>query len=46
MEMDRIEKKTKTNKSRLIYNLLNHEIAVDYILQTDSDLTDLKGQGL
>jgi hypothetical protein len=25
---------------------LNHEIAVDYILQTDSDLTDLKGQGL
>lgn len=36
----------KTNNSRLTYNLLNHEITFDYILQTDPDLTDLKWQGL
>lgn len=45
MEMSSIEKKMKTNNSRFIYNLLNHEITFDYILQTDPDLTDLKWQG-
>lgn len=37
MEMGCIEKKMKTNNSRFIYYLLNHEIILDYILQTNLD---------
>lgn len=44
MEMGSIEKKMKTNNSRFIYYLLNHEIILDYILQTDLDW--LKWQAL
>lgn len=32
-----IEKKMKTNNSRFIHYLFNHEIMLDYILQADLD---------
>lgn len=43
MEMGYIEKKMKTSNSRFIYYLLNHGIILDYILQIDLDLLEVKG---
>lgn len=33
-------------KNRFLHSILNHAITVDFVLQTDHDLTDLKWEGL
>lgn len=42
---EEMEKETKT-KSRFLHTLLIHAATVDYILQTNPGLTDLKWKGL
>lgn len=44
-EKSSLEKKMKT-ESKVLHTILSHAITLDYILQIDPDLTDLKWQGL